>query len=104
MASDLEPERGQIYFLVAYLDRALRIPHISTYACVGRHDGAWYFQEAVSFKKEGLLEISAALGHPECLCITDADVSGILNWDGLVAELSENKAMQDQGRSLAERT
>ena len=100
----MKPQRGQIYFLVAYLDRALRIPDISTYACIGKRENDWYFQEAASYEKDGLMALSEAPGHPGSLCISDKDVSGILDWDGLIAELSDNKAMQDKGKSLAERT
>lgn len=99
--TNLKP--GGIYFLVAYLDRSLRVPHISTYASVGQDGDAWYFQDAESFVKDGLLDISAAVGHPDCLCLTAEGAADLLDWDGLVAELAENKSMQDQGRSFAER-
>jgi hypothetical protein len=105
VTSNAKLKPGGIYFLVAYLDRALRVPHISTYAFVG-HDAAervWYFQDAVSFAKNGLLDLAAAAGHPDCLCLGDDGVDDVLDWDRLVDELAENKAMQDQGKSFAER-
>jgi hypothetical protein len=97
------PQPGNVYFLVAYLDKDLRIPHISTYLCVGKGDRAWYFQEAMSVQQHGLLNIEDAVGHPDCLCIDEVNLSGMLDWDALVAELSDNKAMQDRGKSFAER-
>ena len=100
------PIPGAIYFLVAYLDRALRIPKIETYFCVGHNaaEKAWYFQEAESFVKSGPLSVADAPGNSDCLCLAGEHVGdGLLDWDGLVKELAENKAMQDQGRSLSER-
>jgi hypothetical protein len=100
------PTPGAIYFLVAYLDRALRIPKIETYFCVGRDaaEKAWYFQQAESFVKNGPRSIADAPGDPDCLRLDDEHVDdGLLDWDGLVKELADNKAIQDQGRSLSER-
>jgi hypothetical protein len=98
--------RGAIYFLVAYLDRALRIPRIETYFCVV-HDAAekvWYFQGAESFVEKGLLSIEQAAGSDDCLGLRDEDVvDAALTWDALVKELAENKAMQDRGMSFAQR-
>lgn len=100
------PVSGAIYFLVAYLDRALRVPKIETYFCVGRDaaEKVWYFQRAESFVQNGLLSLADAPGNSDCLSLADDEAGdGLLDWDGLVKELADNKAMQDQGRSLSER-
>jgi hypothetical protein len=48
------PVRGNIYFLVKYLDRDLRVPLIETYFCVGQDppDHSWSFQSAASHQSD----------------------------------------------------
>jgi hypothetical protein len=102
----LEPVPGSMYFLVAYLDRDLRVPKIETYFCIGRDpaENVWYFQEAESFMEKGSLTIEQATDSSECLGLQDEHVrDDLLDWGGLVKELAENKAMQDRGMTLAQR-
>ena len=103
---EVKPTRSATYFLVAYLDRDMRIPKIETYICVGQDlsNGDWYFQTAESFAKDGLLTVERAADDDQCLCLADQHVAdGMLTWDRLVDELQENKTMQDRGMSLAQK-
>jgi hypothetical protein len=100
------PTPGAMYFLIAYLDRELRIPRIETYFCVGRDatEKVWYFQGAESFVERGALNVEQAVDSDDCLGLRDEDLGGgLLTWDELVKELAENKALQDRGMTLAQR-
>ena len=99
----------QTYFMLGYYDRALRIPFVQTYIylglnILGKTDADyWFFQEAGSFVSAGSAVHRTAGVDEDIISVTEDGLSNFVSWSGLIAELSENKAMQESGRSLSEK-
>lgn len=106
MSDEIKYEPGQCYFMLGYCDRDLRIPDIETYICLGKNifgpqsEDCWYFQEARSFVEDGR---ATSMSDPHVMTITKEALSNFVDWRGLIEELTENKKMQDQGKTLAQR-
>lgn len=99
----------QTYFMLGYYDRALRIPFIQTYIYIGMNiyggnaEPSWFFQEAESFVAKGSAAHHSAGVGDDLVAITEESLSNFVSWSGLISELSENRSMQEKGRSLAEK-
>jgi hypothetical protein len=109
MSDEIKFEPGQCYFLLGYCDRELRIPDIETYIYLGRNvfgpqsEDCWYFQEARSFVEHGLVTTTSDANFEHVMTITKEALSNFVDWSTLIAELTENKKLQEQGKSLAQK-
>lgn len=99
---------GKCYFRLGYYDRNLSVPFIESYFFLGPDlypdaTGYWFFQSAQEYL-DGLPSNDEANceGHG-VIGLSDDDLEDIVDWDGLIEELSENKKMQDQGKFLSQR-
>jgi hypothetical protein len=98
MTSEDSLRIGQCYFLIAYCDPHFLVPKIRTLIFQGKEETlergpVWTFATPRSTEIPGRIEIDAddVLNAPTEL------LSSILDWDGLVRELTENKRAQDRG-------
>lgn len=109
MSDEINYEPGQCYFMFGYCDRDLRIPDIDTYIFLGRNvfgpksEDRWYFQEARSFVEHGRITTTSDPNYEHVMAITKDALSNFVDWRGLIEELTENKKMQEQGKTLAQR-
>jgi hypothetical protein len=109
MTEEIKFEPGQCYFMLGYCDRDLRIPDIETYIFLGRNvfgpqsEDLWYFQEARSFVEHGRVKTTSDPNYEHVMGIAKDALSSFVDWRGLIEELTENKKMQEQGKTLAQR-
>lgn len=102
-------EPGQCYFLMGYCDRDLRIPDIETYLYLGcnifgpQSEDCWYFQEARSFVEHGPVRSRLDADWDRVMEVTRDGLSNFLDWWGVISELTENKRLQEQGKTLAQK-
>lgn len=100
---------GECYFHLGYYDRDLSVPFMETYFFIGKDlfpevgFEAWFFQAAPQF-----LEGNAPMSLEECeqACVVAVPAAGLrdfVDWQGLIRELAENKALQEQGKFLSQR-
>jgi len=99
---------GKCYFRLGYYDRNLSIPFVEPFIFIGKDlypdaIGYWFFQSAQEF-----LDGVSATSVDECeksgisgYCLEDLE--GLVDWAGLIEELSGNKNIQDQGGFLSQR-
>jgi hypothetical protein len=87
-------QRGQPVFRLGYHDREMGLPFVEPFLFLGvrRATGnsttVWYFQRADSFLRSPITDMDTAGGDD--VLVVDRDGSATLvDWAGLVAELSE---------------
>jgi hypothetical protein len=66
-------------------------------------EDCWYFQEARSYVEHGRATSTSDPGYEHVMTITKDALSNFVDWWGLIAELTENKKMQEQGKTFAQR-
>lgn len=109
MTNEMGFKLGQCYFLLGYCDRDLRIPDIHTYLYLGcnifgqQSEDCWYFQEAKSFVECGPVTSRSDAGWEQVMEVTKDGLSNFFDWWGLTSELTENKRLQEQGKTLAQK-
>lgn len=109
MTSEKSFEPGQCYFLLGYCDRDLRIPDIHTYIYFGcnifgqESEDCWYFQEARSFVERGPVTSPSDADWDQVMEVTKDGLCNFFDWWGLISELTENKRLQEQGKTLAQK-
>ena len=59
--------------------------------------------DAESFIEKGSASQRASAVYEDVTPVTKDGLSNFVNWQGLIDELTENKIMQDQGKSFSER-
>lgn len=101
-------KKDACYFRLGYYDRNLSVPFIETFFFLGKGmfeaaDDSWFFQHAQYY-----LERASANTIQECeragiIELSSDDLEDIVDWDGLISELAENKRMQEEGRFLSQR-
>lgn len=108
MTNEIGFEPNQCYFLLGYCDCDLRIPDIHTYLYLGcnifgqRSEDCWYFQEARSFVERGPVASRSDADWDQVMEVTKDGLCNFFDWLGLISELTENKRVQDEGKTLAQ--
>ena len=85
------------------------MPFIETYFFLGKNlfpdigFDAWFFQGASQFLEGHTPKILDECAQIGVVAVPDDGLSDFVDWEGLVDELVENKALQDQGKFLSQR-
>ena len=95
--------RGQPVFLIGYHDREMRLPFVEPYVYIETtqpNEGAahWYFQKAESFVRDPLNSASTCVGRDDVLEVGRDGLASLVDWPGLVAELTDGLDAHDQTR------
>jgi hypothetical protein len=102
-------EVGTTYFRLGYYDRNLSVPFVETYVFVGinlfKIDEVdhWFFQSAQMYLGGLLASTLDECEEKGILAVPHEMLEDLVDWDGLINELQENKRMQDQGQFLSQR-
>lgn len=93
---------GQPVFLLGYHDREMRLPFVEAYVYLGSVQNqedelsSWFFQRAEAFLKNPIVNFQK--NHSDDLLVVDRDgLCTFVDWEGLVAELSERKMIYETG-------
>ena len=97
-----------VYFRLGYYDRNLSVPFIETLFFLGRGmfeaaDDGWFFQHAQNYLRHDSARIIEESERAGIVELSSDDLEDIVDWDGLISELAENKRMQDEGGFLSQR-
>lgn len=102
-------EVGKTYFRLGYYDRNLSVPFLDTYVFVGKNlfkigeVDHWFFQTAQLYLEGALASTLDECEEKGILGVPYESLDDLVDWDGLINELQENKRMQDQGKFLSQR-
>jgi hypothetical protein len=97
-----------IYFRLGYYDRNLSVPFIETLFFLGRGlfeaaDDGWFFQHAQNYLRQDSAGTIEECERAGVIVLCFDDLEDIVDWEGLISELTENKTMQDEGGFLSQR-
>jgi len=101
-------EIGKCYFHLGYHDRNLTVPFVTPYFFLGKDlfpgMECWFFQGAPEFMEgQKPPEFAEDIDQVGIVAVPADGLTDFVDWSGLVAELSENKKLQDQGRFYSQK-
>ena len=96
------------YFRLGYYDRNLSIPFVEPLFFLGKglfETGGdnCFFQHAQQYLEKVSAEMIEDCDRAGIIELSADDLEDIVDWNGLISELVENKRMQDEGKFLSQR-